>query len=447
MSRGRPISLFDFFSRLYFCQPCHLLFAVRHELVEAAVGLQYIRDRDRAVGLESVLQERDQHARRCDHGVVQRVRKILLAVLAVHADAEAARLGVAERGARADLELLLLARGPGFDVERLDLQVGEVAGAAFERADGDVHGAEEIDGVVPEAVEPHHAVLGLADHDHFLFLELVDAVHAAFLNAVRAFLLAEAGGIAGEGEREEFLGEDLVDETADHGVFAGADEIEVFALDLVHHGVHFGEAHDAGDDVTADHEGRHAVGEAAVDHEVAGVGEDAGVQARDVADEVVEAVAGHAAGAVQVDAAEALHDVGVVRDLEIGHEGLAETFQLDVFRVVLSDGHGGVDDVRDDHHSLQEFFLHADFLGGELVDARGVAGHFRLDLFGLIFLALPHQLADLLGDGLAFGAESFDLGLDLAVALVELQDLVDEREFAVLERKSFPLTAKLFPLP
>ena len=87
MSRGRPISLFDFFSRLYFCQPCHLLFAVRHELVEAAVGLQYIRDRDRAVGLESVLQERDQHARRCDHGVVQRVRKILLAVLAVHADA------------------------------------------------------------------------------------------------------------------------------------------------------------------------------------------------------------------------------------------------------------------------------------------------------------------------------------------------------------------------
>ena len=174
-------------------------------------------------------------------------------------------------------------------------------------------------------------------------------------------------------------------------------------------------------------------GEAAPDHEVAGVGEDAGVQARDVAEEVVEAVSGHAAGAVQVDAAEAFHDVRVVRDLEIGHDGLAEAFELDVFRVVLSDGHGGVDDVRDDHHGLQEFFLDAHFLGGKFVDARGVAGHFGLDLFGLVLLALPHQLADLLGDGLAFGAEGLDLGLDLAVALVELQDLVDEREFAVLE--------------
>ena len=216
-------------------------------------------------------------------------------------------------------------------------------------------------------------------------------------------------------------------------MFAGADQIEVFTLDLVHHGIHLGEAHDAGDHVAADHEGRHAVGEAAPDHEVAGVGEDAGVEARHVADKVIEAVSGHAAGAVQVDAAETFHDVGVVRDLEIGHDRLAEAFELDVLRVVLSDGHGGVDDVRDDHHGLQEFFLHTDFLGGKLVDARGVAGHFGLDLFGLVLLPLPHQLADLLGDGLAFGAEGFDLGLDLAVALVELQDLVDEREFAVLE--------------
>ena len=105
------------------------LLLVRHELVEAAVRFQHVGDRDGAVGLEAVLQERDEHARRRDHGIVQRVREILLAVLSVHADAEAARLGVAERGAGADLEILLLARGPRLDVERLHLQVGEVAGA------------------------------------------------------------------------------------------------------------------------------------------------------------------------------------------------------------------------------------------------------------------------------------------------------------------------------
>ena len=61
----------------------------------------------------------------------------------------------------------------------------------------------------------------------------------------------------------------LVDEFADHGVLACTDKVEVLALDLIHHGVHFREAHNAGHDVAADHEGRYAVGKAAVDHEIA----------------------------------------------------------------------------------------------------------------------------------------------------------------------------------
>ncbi len=32
--------------------------------------------------------------------------------------------------------------------------------------------------------------------------------------------------------------EDLVDESAHHGVLTGADQVQVLALDLVHHGVH-----------------------------------------------------------------------------------------------------------------------------------------------------------------------------------------------------------------
>ena len=32
--------------------------------------------------------------------------------------------------------------------------------------------------------EPFHAVLGTADHDHFLFFKLVDAVDPALLDAV-----------------------------------------------------------------------------------------------------------------------------------------------------------------------------------------------------------------------------------------------------------------------
>lgn len=52
-------------------------------------------------------------------------------------------------------------------------------------------------------------------------------------------------------------------------MFARADEIEILALDFIHHRVHLGKAHNAGDDIASYHERRHTISEAAVDHEIA----------------------------------------------------------------------------------------------------------------------------------------------------------------------------------
>ena len=41
------------------------------------------------------------------------------------------------------------------------------------------------------------------------------------------FLLAEAGGVGGEGLGQAFSRQDLVNEPADHGVLAGADQVQV----------------------------------------------------------------------------------------------------------------------------------------------------------------------------------------------------------------------------
>ena len=56
-----------------------------------------------------VLQEGDQHTRRGHAGVVQRVGQLGLTVLILKADVQAAGLGVAQVGAGADLEVLLMA--------------------------------------------------------------------------------------------------------------------------------------------------------------------------------------------------------------------------------------------------------------------------------------------------------------------------------------------------
>ena len=89
------------------------------------------------------------------------------------------------------------------------------------------------------------------------------------------------------------------------------------------------------------------VGEALVDHEVPGVGQDGLVQAGNVAQQVVEAVAGHAAGGVQIDAVEALHDVHMVGDGIVGHHRLAEALDLHIVAVVGADGHAGIDHLGD----------------------------------------------------------------------------------------------------
>ena len=67
---------------------CGKLFLIgrHHDLQAAHVGLQDLGDGNAAVGLQVVLQECDQHTRRCHAGVVQGVGQIGLAVLALDAD-------------------------------------------------------------------------------------------------------------------------------------------------------------------------------------------------------------------------------------------------------------------------------------------------------------------------------------------------------------------------
>ena len=97
-----------------------------------------------------VFQEGDEHPGRGHAGVVQGVGKVRLAVLALDPDAQAPGLGVAQVGAGADLEVLLLAGRPGLDVAALHLQVRQVAGAALQLPDGDLEIAEELHAVAPE---------------------------------------------------------------------------------------------------------------------------------------------------------------------------------------------------------------------------------------------------------------------------------------------------------
>ena len=261
----------------------------------------------------------------------------------------------------------------------------------------------------------------------------MDTVHAALLDAVRTDFLAEAGRVAGQGLRQGSLVVDGVDELADHRVLGGTNQVQVLALDLIHHVLHFLEGHNALDHVTMNHERRDIVGEAAVDHEVACVGQDGRMQARDIALEVVEAVARGAARGIEVDAVKRLHDIHMVGNLIIRHDRVTELLDLDVLGVVLADRDGRVDDVRNDHHTALDFLGVGLFVLLELCHLVGHCLDLSLDLLGLVLLALGHQAADLLGLLIAHGAQLVTAGLCRAELRVKLDDLVDHRQLLVLE--------------
>ena len=275
----------------------------------------------------------------------------------------------------------------------------------------------------------------------------MDAVDAALLNAVGALFLAEAGGVAGQGQRKGRLIVDGVDELAYHRMLAGTDEIEVLALDLVHHCVHFLEAHNTGNDVTADHIGGDAVGEALIDHKIAGIGQNGAVQAGDVTHQVIEAFTRNAACGLLVDAVELGHNIGVVGDLKIGVGLLTVLHNLDVFAVVLADGHRLVDDVGDLHHYFIKANLKLGLLDLKFLELIGLLGNEGLHFLGFIALALTHQGADLLADFVAVGAQvaGGDVGLQLLV--IEGDGLVNEGQLGILELLADVLLYKFGVLP
>ena len=186
------------------------------------------------------------------------------------------------------------------------------------------------------------------------------------------------------------------------------------------------------------HEGGNAVGKALADHEVPAIGQHRLVEPGDVAQEVIEAVAGDAARRVQVDAAEGLHNFRVIGDGEVRGFGLAEALDLHVFAVVLANGDGGVDNLGNQQHALVELRFQLVFLLLKLGQAVRLFLHLGLDGLGLLELGgvlfgLAHEHADLLGEGVAVGAELVRLGDGGAALGVQVDDLVHQGELAVLE--------------
>ena len=165
------------------------------------------------------------------------------------------------------------------------------------------------------------------------------------------------------------------------------------------------------------------------------------MQTGDVAEQIIEAVAGYASGGVEVDTVERIHNFRMVRYRERGRDGFPETLHFHVVTVVGAERYGRVNHLRNEKHFLPEFAFQFGFPGLQLFEAFGLRrdllfDFLRLLFFGRVFLGLSHELSDFLTQTVTVGTELIGLRDDSTAFGVERENLIHEGEFGVL--KLFP---------
>ena len=180
------------------------------------------------------------------------------------------------------------------------------------------------------------AFFRLADNDHFLLLKLMDPVNTALLDAVGTFLLTEAWRIAGQCLRQ----------LSSSGVMVSIN-LPIMECSLVpiryrsSPSILYIMASISAKLITPVTtllrimKRRYTIGKAAVDHEISCIGDHCGMQSCDITHQVVESRFRLPSCCVQINAVEALHDICMVRDLEIRYYRLTESLDLYVLAVIL----------------------------------------------------------------------------------------------------------------
>ena len=216
-------------------------------------------------------------------------------------------------------------------------------------------------------------------------------------------------------------------------MLGSTDKVQIFAFNLIHHGVHLSKAHNAGNNVGSYHVRRYAVSESAVNHEVSCISQNRRVKSCDIAHQIIEAVACNASCAVEVDTIQALHYLAVIRDLKIRNYRLAVAGYFNVLAVVLAYRNRRINDVRNGHHDLLYLLGKLLFLLLKRFKLIGELLYLSLCLLSLVLLALSHEAANLLGNAVSVGSEGVAALLSLAELCIQLDNLINQRKLAVLE--------------
>ena len=359
--------------------------------------------------------------------------KIFLAIFSVYTDFQTTCLCITKVGAASYLKVFLLSWRPCFNIQGFHFQVCQVTRAAFQCTNRNIQGTKQINSVLPQFVKPHLAVLWIANYDHLLLLKLVDTVNASLFKSMSTFLFTEAWRITCKSFWKLFFRNDLVNKFTNHRMLTGSDQVQILTFDLVHHGIHLSEAHNTCNNVTSDHERRYTVCESSVNHEITCICNNCRMKSCDIPHQIIETITSNTSCAIKVDSVKSFHDFCMIRNFEVRNNRFTKFLNLNVLAVIFTNRYRWVNDIRDYHHILQKLFLNFFLSLGKFLNTLTGSCNLFLNFLCFILLSLAHKSTNLFGNFISLCTKSFYFLFDLAVFLIQLQNLVNQLQFAILE--------------
>ena len=359
--------------------------------------------------------------------------ELRLTVRILVTNGQSARLRIRQVGAAANFKVLLLSRAPCFDVAALVFKIRKVARAAAQLSYGDIQRTEQLHRVAPQLFVPFFAFFGAANDDHFLLLELVNTVNTPFFQAVCALFLSKTRGIGRQRQRKLCAVDDLPHESTDHRMFGRADKVQVFPFDFIHHVFHFVEAHYARNDVAMNHVRGNHVSEAFVNHKITRIRKHRGMQACNIARQIVESLPRSTARGIYVDTIQLFQNIQMVGNFKVGNRRLAKACKLDVFFIVLAKGHVVGNNIRNCHHRLFECCFYFRAFRFNSRKTLCVCLYLRLDFFSAFLIARLHQHAHLFGQGVSCSTKGVAFLNERTALCVQLQHFIYKRKLSILK--------------
>ncbi len=315
---------------------------------------------------------------------------IICPVGALGADSQASGLCISKSRTGTDLKVLLLPGAPCLHIAGLHLQISQIAAAALQSTHGNIQAAEKIYSVCPHLIIPFHGILRLAEHYHLLLLELMYAVHSPLLDSMGTYFLSEAGRIRCHCNRKIALLHQLTLKLSYHRMLGGPYQVQILALNLVHHGFHFCKAHDSIHHIAANHKRGNTIGKSLIDHKITGIAYHCGMNSRGFTHEIIEAVSAGTPCGILVQTTDTLYNIRVVGHLKIRLYRLSVFFYFYIFTVIPTDGNGRVDYIGNHHHNFCDPFLKLRFYRLQLCKPFGACRNLRLLCFRFFPFSLCH---------------------------------------------------------